>query len=335
MLESIKRFFKVYPLPIFIIVLSFTIYYFVFEVIRDQDTKKNLAITEEESRKADTIANADKEDLDTKIVVDKTNIKDKKEISLQEKLEKKVLEEGKEEELKRAVANVRILNVREMPWAQSKLLAKLEFGQESVLLDEKEGWLLLGELHSKEPIGWVAKRFVKIIKDENKIENEEAQETQKIQDFEQKLITSRVSSLNIRKEASQEGQVIGKLTPKLTAYILEENPQGWVLIGDAEGKRALGWVLKSYVIEVASNKNEVKRIAKEANEPKESDKKIYTSRVASLNIRSINSTDGRILGKLTPQNRVEILGIKDGWAKIKDLNTQGEGWVLERSLKEF
>ena len=363
MLESIKRFFKVYPLPIFIILLSFTIYYFIFETMRNQEEKKVLALTEEESRKADALVNNDAnleaslkevvkgqesqkgvantqaqnpnntQKIETKqgIAQKETLKNEKNEIPLQQKLEEKLEKESIEEEYTIIASNVRVLNVREMPWAESRLLAKLEFGKEAVLLDEREGWLLLGELNSKEPIGWVAKRFIRT-KEKPKITQKEnvKQETQKQEVTEEKrLVTSSVASLNIRQDASQNAEVVGKLTPQNRVFIAQKDSKGWVLIVDEKSGKTLGWVLESYTKEVVKQDEEnTKNVTK-------SNTKIFISKVPFLNIRSNASTMGEVLGKLTPKDRVNVLAISKGWAKIKALDTQKSGWVLERSLKEI
>lgn len=49
MLESLKKFLKVYPLPIFVLLFSFVIYYSAFEIIRKKEITPIAAETEADS----------------------------------------------------------------------------------------------------------------------------------------------------------------------------------------------------------------------------------------------------------------------------------------------
>lgn len=141
----------------------------------------------------------------------------------------------------------------------------------------------------------------------------------------------------------------------------------WILIGTFEDGKVLGWILKSYSHELpqevmitdAKNTttnqvnmksqvspippvnvesqtpiaqpqtNEINALTQNAQ-----DSLIYTSRVPSLNIRELPSTDTPIVGKLTPNDSVIIVETRDIWVRILDANTPSikNGWVVRRSL---
>ncbi len=56
-----------------------------------------------------------------------------------------------------------------------------------------------------------------------------------------------------------------------------------------------------------------------------------TVTVDSLNVRSVASSDGEVLGKLSNGEKVDIIGTEDGWYKI-DYNGQ-EGYVAEKYVE--
>lgn len=245
MFEGIKRFFKIYPLPIFVLLLAFAIYYSIFEIIKRQDSKMQ-ALTEAESMLSQ------EDNLD----------------ALAQQLQKEIVPLPDNN--------------------QTDNNAEIEIN--------------------------------------NEIPNE-------LEDP-KKYITSKVPSLNIREEPNTTSAIIGKFTPQLKAIILEDNGK-WVLIGEAVTQMTLGWVLKAYtrsyfsesfISQVQSNSSE--------NTQKNQGKPIYyTSKVPRLNIRQKPSIDSPIMGKLTPQDSVEIVEEANGWARIKDKNAL-EGWTLRRYLIE-
>ncbi|CAM2948681.1 SH3 domain-containing protein [Helicobacter burdigaliensis] len=154
----------------------------------------------------------------------------------------------------------------------------------------------------------------------------------------QELVVSKVPSLNIRKEPNTNSDIMGKLTPTLYAVILEQQGD-WILIGNYYNHATLGWVLKSYtkpyILENNPPLEEVNKNAKESSLQKDS-MVFYTSRVPALNIRQAPNTQSEILGKLTPEDMVEIIEEQGSWVKIKDAKGGNkEGWVVKRSLEAF
>ena len=238
MLSNIKRFFKIYPLPIFVLLLVFTIYYLIFEVLKKQDLKTAQPITE-----AELMQN---------------------EILKESPITPKPIQESK------------------LETPQPKLATPAEN------------------------------------KMEEKVENN-------------KIITSKVPSLNIRQEPNVNSPIIGKLTPHIQAIILEDDGK-WLLIGANQNSKALGWVLKTYTKILPQ-----KAILQETQEIKIDLPQFFTSLAPRLNIRQMPSTEAKILGSLTPEDSVEILENAGEWVKIQDINptSNKSGWVMKKFLKEI
>ncbi|WP_162550456.1 SH3 domain-containing protein [Helicobacter apodemus] len=249
MFEGIKRFFKIYPLPIFVLLLAFAIYYSIFEIIKRQDSKIQ-PLTEAESMLSQ------EEDNEYNLDV------------LAQQLQKEIVPLPDDN--------------------QTDNNAEIEIN--------------------------------------NEIPNE-------LEDP-KKYITSKVPSLNIREEPNTTSAIIGKFTPQLKAIILEDNGK-WVLIGETITQTTLGWVLKAYTRSYFSESfiSQVQPNSSENTQKNQGKPIYYTAKVPRLNIRQKPSIDSPIMGKLTPQDSVEIVEEANGWARIKDKNAL-EGWTLRRSLIE-
>lgn len=253
MLANIKRFFKIYPLPIFVLLLVFAIYYSIFEVLKKQDLKSAKPLTEAELMQNETPKQTT------------------------------------------ATQSTQTQESQKSPQAKS---------QESPNLTPQPTQPTRLAEPTQTPLSTEGKKS---------------------------LITAKVASLNIRQEPSTTSAIIGKLTPKIQAVILEDNGE-WVLIGASQNAKALGWVLKSYTKTLPQ-----RIIAQEMEEIKIDLPQFFTSQVPRLNIRQEPSTQAQILGILTPEDSVEILERAGEWVKIQDINPSSSksGWVMRRFLKEI
>lgn len=273
MFESLKKFLKVYPLPIFVLLLSFVIYYSAFELLRKKENDSAMPQTE-----VDSMFNKNNQTIQT------------------------------------ATNNIEPVDIQPNQ-PQPDVIEKPQEPQD-------------------EPI-----------------------QTPKT------YITSNTKSLNIRQEPNTTSDVIGKLTPSHKATILEERGE-WILIGTFEDNKVLGWILKRFSQEIPQEvtisteptmptntipqlpapeqsltQNEAQIQKTEESKPLEvaqstPEAPLYTSRVPSLNIRQLPSTDTPIIGKLTPNDSVIIVETQDVWVRILDANTPSvkNGWVIRRSL---
>ena len=360
MFESLKKFLKVYPLPIFVLLLSFVIYYSAFELLRKKENDSAMPQTE-----VDSMFNKNNQTIQTAT----NNIEP---VDIQPNQPQPDVIEKPQEPQDEPIqtpktyitSNTKSLNIRQEPNTTSALVGKLTPADETILLEEKGEWIFIADATSEKPLGWIMKRFSKEIEiPEQNMESQELFATPTPTTAQKPLVTSSVRSLNIRQEPNTTSDVIGKLTPSHKATILEERGE-WILIGTFEDNKVFGWILKRFSQEIPQEvtisteptmptntipqlpapeqsltQNEAQIQKTEENKPLEvaqstPEAPLYTSRVPSLNIRQLPSTDTPIIGKLTPNDSVIIVETQDVWVRILDANTPSvkNGWVIRRSL---
>ena len=214
MIRGIINFFKVYPLPIFVLLLTFAIYYSIFEVVRNSDNNGSRAVTEEESMMSqNSDANATKI---TTITPDHIP---------------QLIPQLPEDDVQLAQKNndylsskVKSLNIRELPNANSNIVGKLTPDIKVVILEDLGEWVKIG---SDVELGFVLKRFLKLVNfNEELLEQED-------------LFTSMVPRLNVRENPSVESVILDKLTPEDRVQIIQEEGE-WAKISGTKN----GWVVK-------------------------------------------------------------------------------------------
>lgn len=259
MFESLKKFLKVYPLPIFVLLLTFVVYYSAFELFKQKE-EQQAPITQEESMQ--DVAN------ETQIA--------------QEDSKPQTQAPQATEESQALVESIEAQTEQEAIKALEDVLENMI--QAPQQLPESRPMIYL---------------------------------------------TSSVKSLNIRQNPSIEAPIVGKLTPQQMMVGLEEK-NGWILLADSNTKEPIGWGLKHFIKEVRILQNTANA---QIQNPQNIEVPIYTSRVASLNIREMPNLEANILNKLTPDDAVSIVEINGVWARIQDINASGKnGWVVRRSL---
>ena len=232
-METIKRFLKVYPLPIFIVLLTFIIYYFAFETLLEN--KKGSENKEKPQTEIDSMATLDSNQTSPTPSIPPVAVEAEPPTPLEPPQE--------EQYFTQVFSTTPSLNIREKPSTQAGIVGKFTQNDTAILLEEQNGWILLGNIDNQAPMGWVLKTYTRT-EENKKIASSTAPSASLLPSKEIILITASVPSLNIRENSSTTSQVLGKLTPNLTAYILEDNGDGWILIGDSINKKPLGWVLK-------------------------------------------------------------------------------------------
>lgn len=392
MFKSLKKFLKVYPLPIFVLLLSFVIYYFAFELLRTRGIHLTPQ-TEADSMRGENnpIITSTIEPIQptqSNVAMQSQEIETP---PVQEPLDEPQIQPMKAPKIYLST-NAKSLNIRQEPNTTSAIVGRLTPADQIILVEDKGEWIYVADSNSEKPLGWIMKRFSYKITPQTQDQEvlipeipNNAQEllapapipTNKV------YLTSNVRSLNIRQEPNATAPIIGKLTPSHKALLLEQRGE-WILIGTSEEGKVLGWILKSYTQEIPQeimisetrnvNSNQISTESQinanvpqaisptpvsptpthtniesqtlsqiqsnqaDANTPIQSTQSspIYTSRVPSLNIRELPSTDTPIVGKLTPNDSVIIVETRDVWVRILDANTPSikNGWVVRRSLIE-
>ncbi|WP_299546128.1 SH3 domain-containing protein [uncultured Helicobacter sp.] len=247
MLESLKKILKVYPLPIFVLLLTFVIYYSAFELLKKKESLQT-PISEEESMQSI---------IETPKEIAREIPKEAQQSPLEAPLATpQQLPEQKP--ISHLTSRVKSLNIRKDTNTQSHIVGKLTPAQTAISLEERDGWILLADSSTKEPIGWALKRFVKETTTPAMESNinpniTEAPQTMEskmdsnITEASQALYASKVPSLNIRENPSTEARILNKLTPNDAVSIIETNGI-WVKIQDSTANGKNGWVVKRSLI---------------------------------------------------------------------------------------
>ncbi|MDE5592146.1 MAG: SH3 domain-containing protein, partial [Helicobacter sp.] len=157
--------------------------------------------------------------------------------------------------------------------------------------------------------------------------------------------TATVSSIPIWQTPSMDSMLTGVLTPQKEVIVLEEEDE-WLFVGDSGSNSALGWVLKNDVkfveeaFEETPNPRQetvlLPQIIEQKKQQEQQEVVYYTSKIPSLNVRELPSTNAPVIGKLTPANKVRIVENHYEWVKIEEVNVPSfkSGWVIYQSLKE-
>ncbi|CAG9619457.1 SH3 domain-containing protein [Sutcliffiella rhizosphaerae] len=173
-------------------------------------------------------------------------------------------------------------------------------------LDENENWV---KISGDGVEGWVAKEFVSITakKTETTVDEEK-----------QQVATILTDDLNIRSEASTQGEVLGTLSTGQQVMVTASSGE-WLKI-NYQGMD--GWIHKDY----ATLNQDQAGSAPTATEA--------IIKVAGLNVRSEPSLNGSVLKQLAEGSKVKIINERNNWCEIEmDDGQKGwiAGWFLEKS----
>ena len=238
MLDSIKRFFKIYPIPIFVLLLVFIIYYSVFEILRKQEIVSTQPITEAESMQNEFVAPLQPQQ-NTQTQKNENHIPQKPIPAKQET--------STQNTKTYITTKVRALNIRQEPNTTSPIIGKLTSNMQAVILEDNGEWLLIGATQNNNTLGWVLKNYTKILP-----------KTPIIHDMEEitldihipQYYTSKVPRLNIRQEPNTTSNVLGTLTPDDSIEILETKGD-WVRFQDINpSSQKNGWVMRRFLKEI-------------------------------------------------------------------------------------
>ena len=155
MLDSIKRFFKIYPIPIFVLLLVFIVYYSVFEILRKQEIVSTQPITEAESMQNEFVAPLQPQQ-NTQTQKNENHIPQKPIPTKQET--------PTQNTKTYITTKVRALNIRQEPNTTSNVLGTLTPDDSIEILETKGDWVRFQDINpSSQKNGWVMRRFLKEI----------------------------------------------------------------------------------------------------------------------------------------------------------------------------
>ncbi|MGU8638846.1 SH3 domain-containing protein [Clostridium perfringens] len=277
---------------------------------KDQEVKKETSKVKQEDVKNNNIA------------------KSKKEVNVTPKAEAVVL--AVRSINKTGIVNVSSsLNVREGASTSSKVIGSLS-GNSKVTIIGEEGAFY--KIEYKGSHGYVAKEYVKDVTEINN-SNQGTQTPEKPSTPETTKKTGIVnvsSSLNVRSEASTSSKVIGSLSGNSKITIIGEEGAFYKI----EYKGSHGYVAKEYVKDVteSNNSNQGTQTPEKPSTPETTKKTGIVNVSSSLNVRSEASTSSKVIGSLSGNSKVTIVGEEGAFYKIEYKGSHG--YVAKEYVKD-
>ena len=221
------------------------------------------------------------------------------------------------------------LNVREGASTSSKVIGSLS-GNTKVTIVGEEGAFY--KIEYKGSHGYVAKEYVKDVT-ESSNSNQGTQTPEKPstpESTEKTGIVNVSSSLNVRSEASTSSKVIGSLSGNTKVTIVGEEGAFYKI----EYKGSHGYVAKEYVKDVteSSNSNQGTQTPEKPSTPESTEKTGIVNVSSSLNVRSEASTSSKVIGSLSGNTKVIIVGEEGAFYKIEYKGSHG--YVAKEYVKD-
>ncbi|WP_338854834.1 SH3 domain-containing protein [Clostridium perfringens] len=277
---------------------------------KDQEVKKETSKVKQEDVKNNNIA------------------KSKKEVNVNPKAEPVVL--AVRSINKTGIVNVSSsLNVRSEASTSSKVIGSLS-GNSKITIVGEEGAFY--KIEYKGSHGYVAKEYVKDVTESNN-SNQGTQTPEKPSTPETTKKTGIVnvsSSLNVRSEASTSSKVIGSLSGNSKVTIVGEEGAFYKI----EYKGSHGYVAKEYVKDVteSNNSNQGTQTPEKPSTPETTKKTGIVNVSSSLNVRSEASTSSKVIGSLSGNSKVTIVGEEGAFYKIEYKGSHG--YVAKEYVKD-
>ncbi|EOU1806175.1 TPA: SH3 domain-containing protein [Clostridium perfringens] len=221
------------------------------------------------------------------------------------------------------------LNVRSSASTSSKVIGSLS-GNTKVTIIGEEGAFY--KIEYKGSHGYVAKEYVKDVT-ENNNSNQGTQTPEKPstpESTEKTGIVNVSSSLNVREGASTSSKVIGSLSGNTKVTIVGEEGAFYKI----EYKGSHGYVAKEYIKDVteSNNSNQGTQIPEKPSTPETTKKTGIVNVSSSLNVRSEASTSSKVIGSLSGNSKVTIVGEEGAFYKIEFKGSHG--YVAKEYVKD-
>ncbi|EHR9037832.1 SH3 domain-containing protein [Clostridium perfringens] len=221
------------------------------------------------------------------------------------------------------------LNVREGASTSSKVIGSLS-GNTKVTIIEEEGAFY--KIEYKGSHGYVAKEYVKDVTESNN-SNQGTQTPEKPSNPESTEKTGIVnvsSSLNVRSSASTSSKVIGSLSGNTKVTIVGEEGAFYKI----EYKGSYGYVAKEYVKDIteSNNSNQGTQTSEKPSTPESTEKTGIVNVSSSLNVREGASTSSKVIGSLSGNSKVTIVGEEGAFYKIEYKGSHG--YVAKEYVKD-
>ena len=222
------------------------------------------------------------------------------------------------------------LNVRSGASTSSKVIGSLSGNTKVTILGEEGEFY---KIEYKGSHGYVAKEYVKDVTESNN-SNQGTQTSEKPSTPETTKKTGIVnvsSSLNVRSEASTSSKVIGSLSGNTKVIIVGEEGAFYKI----EYKGSHGYVAKEYVKDVteSNNSNQGTQTPEKPSTPESTEKTGIVNVSSSLNVREGASTSSKVIGSLSGNTKVTIVGEEGAFYKIEYKGSHG--YVAKEYIKDI
>ena len=222
------------------------------------------------------------------------------------------------------------LNVREGASTSSKVIGSLS-GNTKVIIVGEEGAFY--KIEYKGSHGYVAKEYVKDVTESNN-SNQGTQTPEKPstpESTEKTGIVNVSSSLNVREGASTSSKVIGSLSGNTKVTIVGEEGAFYKI----EYKGSHGYVAKEYIKDVteSNNSNQGSQTPEKPSTPESTEKTGIVNVSSSLNVREGASTSSKVIGSLSGNTKVTIVGEEGAFYKIEYKGSHG--YVAKEYIKDI
>ena len=222
------------------------------------------------------------------------------------------------------------LNVREVASTSSKVIGSLS-GNTKVTIVGEEGAFY--KIEYKGSHGYVAKEYIKDVT-ENNNSNQGTQTPEKPstpENTEKTGIVNVSSSLNVREVASTSSKVIGSLSGNTKVTIVGEEGAFYKI----EYKGSHGYVAKEYIKDVTenNNSNQGTQTPEKPSTPENTEKTGIVNVSSSLNVREVASTSSKVIGSLSGNTKVTIVGEEGAFYKIEYKGSHG--YVAKEYIKDI
>ena len=222
------------------------------------------------------------------------------------------------------------LNVRSSASTSSKVIGSLS-GNTKVTIIGEEGSFY--KIEYKGSHGYVAKEYVKDVTESNN-SNQGTQTPEKPstpESTEKTGIVNVSSSLNVREGASTSSKVIGSLSGNTKVTIVGEEGAFYKI----EYKGSHGYVAKEYVKDVteSNNSNQGTQTPEKPSTPESTEKTGIVNVSSSLNVREGASTSSKVIGSLSGNTKITIVGEEGAFYKIEYKGSHG--YVAKEYIKDI
>ena len=222
------------------------------------------------------------------------------------------------------------LNVREGASTSSKVIGSLS-GNTKVTIVGEEGAFY--KIEYKGSHGYVAKEYIKDVTESNN-SNQGTQTPEKPstpESTEKTGIVNVSSSLNVRSSASTSSKVIGSLSGNTKVTIVGEEGAFYKI----EYKGSHGYVAKEYIKDVteSNNSNQGTQTPEKPSTPESTEKTGIVNVSSSLNVREGASTSSKVIGSLSGNTKVTIVGEEGAFYKIEYKGSHG--YVAKEYIKDI